>query len=115
MTRKFSLAFSHVGLYVTDIDKMVDFYTRFLGFVVSDRGKRETGEIVFMTRDAREHHQLVHHRDAGVPTLHLDAIHEPQVDDVHADLGVDDVAQRLADISLGHHVHLSSLAIFPTC
>jgi catechol 2,3-dioxygenase-like lactoylglutathione lyase family enzyme len=53
MTRKFSLAFSHVGVYVTDIDKMVDFYTRFLGFVVSDRGKRETGEIVFMTRDAR--------------------------------------------------------------
>ena len=40
MTRKFSLAFSHVGLYVTDIDKMVDFYTRFLGFVVSDRVKR---------------------------------------------------------------------------
>ena len=59
MTRKFALAFSHVGLYVTDIDKMVDFYTRFLGFVVSDRGKREAGEIVFMTRDAREHHQLV--------------------------------------------------------
>ena len=59
MTRKFSLAFSHVGVYVTDIDKMVDFYTRFLGFVVSDRGKREAGEIVFMTRDAREHHQLV--------------------------------------------------------
>lgn len=53
------LWFSHIGLFVTDIDKMVDFYTRFLGFMVSDRGPRPGGEIVFMTRDASEHHQLV--------------------------------------------------------
>ena len=55
----FSLTLSHVGIYVTDIKRMVDFYTRFLGFVVSDRGPRTDGEIVFMTRDAREHHQFV--------------------------------------------------------
>ena len=35
----FSLAFSHVGIYATDVDRMVDFYTRVLRFVVSDRGK----------------------------------------------------------------------------
>jgi catechol 2,3-dioxygenase-like lactoylglutathione lyase family enzyme len=55
----FSLTLSHVGIFVTDIDRMVDFYTRFLGFVVSDRGPRTDGEIVFMTRDPREHHQFV--------------------------------------------------------
>ena len=55
----FSLTLSHVGLFVTDIKRMVDFYTRYLGFVVSDRGPRPDGEIVFMTRDPREHHQLV--------------------------------------------------------
>ncbi|MEO7725719.1 MAG: VOC family protein, partial [Burkholderiales bacterium] len=32
---------------------------RFLGFVVSDRAPRGEGEIVFLTRDAREHHQFV--------------------------------------------------------
>jgi catechol 2,3-dioxygenase-like lactoylglutathione lyase family enzyme len=55
----FTLTLSHVGIFVTDIERMVDFYTRFLGFVVSDRGTRPNGEIVFMTRDAREHHQFV--------------------------------------------------------
>jgi catechol 2,3-dioxygenase-like lactoylglutathione lyase family enzyme len=55
----FTLTLSHVGIFVTDIQRMVDFYTRFLGFVVSDRGPRPEGEIVFMTRDPREHHQFV--------------------------------------------------------
>src|SRR5215472_12527749 len=27
---------SHVGLYVSDVPKMIDFYTKVLGFVVSD-------------------------------------------------------------------------------
>jgi catechol 2,3-dioxygenase-like lactoylglutathione lyase family enzyme len=57
----FSLAFTHVGIYVTDMDRMVDFYTRVVGFAVADRGPRLQGggEIAFMTRDPREHHQLV--------------------------------------------------------
>jgi len=56
----FSLEFSHVGIFVTDLPRMVDFYTRVLGFVVSDRGPRPDGsEIAFMTRDPQEHHQLV--------------------------------------------------------
>ncbi len=60
MTQPISITFSHVGVYVTDLDKMVDFYTRFLGFVVSDRGGfTDGGKIVFLTRDANEHHQLV--------------------------------------------------------
>ena len=60
MTQPVSISFSHVGLYVTDLDRMVGFYTRFLGFVVSDRGKSGGGgELVFLTRDANEHHQLV--------------------------------------------------------
>lgn len=57
----FSLAFTHVGIHVTDMNRMVDFYTRVVGFAVSDRGPRLQGggEIAFMTRDPREHHQLV--------------------------------------------------------
>jgi catechol 2,3-dioxygenase-like lactoylglutathione lyase family enzyme len=55
----FSLTLSHFGVFVTDINRMVDFYTRFLGFAVSDRGPNPAGEIVFLTRDPREHHQIV--------------------------------------------------------
>ena len=57
----FSLAFTHAGIYVTDMNRMVDFYTRAVGFAVADRGPRLQGggEIAFMTRDPREHHQLV--------------------------------------------------------
>jgi catechol 2,3-dioxygenase-like lactoylglutathione lyase family enzyme len=55
----YSLTLSHVGIFVADMGRMIDFYTRFLGFAVSDRGSHPHGEIVFMTRDPREHHQLV--------------------------------------------------------
>lgn len=55
----FSLTLSHVGIFVSDVDRMVDFYTRFMGFAVSDRGASPQGEIVFLTRDPGEHHQLV--------------------------------------------------------
>ena len=55
----FTLTLSHVGIFVTDVQRMVDFYTRFLGFVVSDREARDGREIVFLTRDPREHHQFV--------------------------------------------------------
>lgn len=54
-----SVAFSHVGIFVSDMDTMVNFYTRFLGMVVTDREVEGAGEIAFLTRDSREHHQLV--------------------------------------------------------
>jgi len=60
MIARAKLSFSHMGVFVTDINKMVDFYTRVLGLVVSDRDVRKDGtEIAFMTLDPREHHQVV--------------------------------------------------------
>lgn len=57
------LSFSHVGFFVRDIERMADFYTRLLGFTVSDRGELDTPRgrmsFVFLTRDPREHHQIV--------------------------------------------------------
>jgi catechol 2,3-dioxygenase-like lactoylglutathione lyase family enzyme len=55
MNQGVKISFSHVGLFVTDLEKMVDFYTRVLGLVVSDREKRPDGsEIAFLTGDSRE-------------------------------------------------------------
>lgn len=54
------LSFSHAALQVQNMDLMVDYYTTTLGFAVSDRGLLGSGgpEIVFLTQDPGEHHQL---------------------------------------------------------
>jgi catechol-2,3-dioxygenase len=58
-----ALAFSHIGIYVRDLERMADFYSRVLGFAVSDRGELDTPRgkvsLVFLTRDPRDHHQIV--------------------------------------------------------
>jgi catechol-2,3-dioxygenase len=60
MTTLPAVSFSHFGLYVTDLPRMEDFYTRVLGLLVSDRGKLPGGsDLVFLSRDPDEHHQLV--------------------------------------------------------
>jgi catechol 2,3-dioxygenase len=54
------VSFSHLGIYVYDLAKMEDFYTRVLGFIATDRGiVRGTTPIVFLSRNPEEHHQIV--------------------------------------------------------
>lgn len=57
MSTEFSPRLSHVGLYVKDVEKMREFYTKVLGFVVSDAA--EDGRITFMSRNPSDHHQVV--------------------------------------------------------
>lgn len=60
MSKLPELALGHVGLFVTDIEKMQDFYTRVLGFTVTDSGSGRGGvKLVFMSRNPDEHHQVV--------------------------------------------------------
>jgi len=58
-----TISFSHIGIYVSDLARMESFYTRFLGFTVTDRGDLDTPRgkvrLVFLSRDPTEHHQLV--------------------------------------------------------
>ena len=70
------LMFSHVGLYVKDIDLMQSFYSSVLGMVVTDKGALRGRELVFMTRNINEHHQLV--LASGRNTAH-DARHINQI------------------------------------
>jgi len=58
------LKFSHFGLHVIDMARMEDFYSRVLGFTVTDRGRLQrpggaTVDLVFLSRDPDEHHQIV--------------------------------------------------------
>ncbi len=54
-----TITISHVSFHCFDLDAMVDFYTRVLGFRLTDRGKiRGDKDIAFLSGDARDHHQL---------------------------------------------------------
>jgi catechol 2,3-dioxygenase len=50
----------HIGVYAYDLDRMVDFYSRVFGLVVTDRGYSEGRgvHIAFLSRDPTEHHQI---------------------------------------------------------
>ena len=51
---------THFGIHAIDLDRMVDFYTRVMGFVISDRGQARSGaNVVFMTQNPECHHQFV--------------------------------------------------------
>src|SRR5512146_1690222 len=54
-----ALSFSHMGMFVADVARMEDFYTRLLGFTVTDRGRLSSFELVFLSREPGEHHQIV--------------------------------------------------------
>lgn len=54
-----NLKFSHMGLSVKNIARMEDFYGRVLGFTVTDRGTAGGMQLVFLSRDPLDHHQVV--------------------------------------------------------
>jgi catechol-2,3-dioxygenase len=69
---KMALRLSHTVLQVNDLDNMLDYYTRVLGFAITDRGPLGPGgaQIVFLSQDPGEHHQLAFvtaKRDPNVP------------------------------------------------
>jgi catechol 2,3-dioxygenase-like lactoylglutathione lyase family enzyme len=55
--------FSHFGMFVADLARQEDFYVRVLDFTVTDRGRLPGPDgpmdLVFLSRDPDEHHQLV--------------------------------------------------------
>jgi catechol-2,3-dioxygenase len=59
MTSVPSTTFAHIGLYVADLERMERFYTRLFGLIVTDRGDLARVRLVFLSGDAREHHQIV--------------------------------------------------------
>lgn len=51
----------HMGIYVWDLPKMEDFYSHVFGLQVVDRGKgvKFPRDLLFMSGDPTQHHQLV--------------------------------------------------------
>ena len=59
MGTKPTLSFSHLGIWVSDLETMKDFYTDVLGFVMTDRGPIGDTELVFLSQSPSDHHQVV--------------------------------------------------------
>jgi len=58
---------THVGLYVQDMDRMVEYYNTLLGLVVTDEGEFLGRQLTFLSRRADEHHQMVFVTGRNVP------------------------------------------------
>ncbi|MFN0092523.1 MAG: VOC family protein [Acidimicrobiales bacterium] len=88
MTARPPISLAHAVLYVRDLDKMIDFYSRVLGFEVSDRGplgnRENSPEIVFLSQSPTDHHQI-----AFLPL---------RKDDTNRSNNVDHLAWRVASL-----------------
>jgi catechol-2,3-dioxygenase len=56
----------HTGLWVTDLEKMRDFYERVIGLTVTDEDE-EQGIVFFSSRPGVEHHEFVLQRGRTAP------------------------------------------------
>ena len=54
-----SVVFSHMGFYVRDLERMARFYQDVMCFTVTDRGDLGAVQLVILSRDPAEHHQVV--------------------------------------------------------
>jgi len=92
------MAFAHMGIYVVDIARMVDFYARVLGFCVTDRALIRGVNVAFLSRDPDEHHQivLVPGRDPAHPStvnqISFRVVSFPELRRIHARLVEETVA-----------------------
>lgn len=59
VTAPIRLAFSHMGITVTDMLVMETFYQKALGFIVTDRGHEGGMDLVFLSRSPNDHHQII--------------------------------------------------------
>lgn len=59
LAQRNSLMFSHMGFYVRDLDRMARFYRDVMCFFETDRGDLGSVQLIFLSRDPSEHHQIV--------------------------------------------------------
>ncbi len=106
-----NLKFSHFGFAVHDLVVMEEFYTRILDFTVTDRGAVAGMELIFLSRDPDDHHQvvLVSGKPEGIPPNP----HEPQFGSVINQISFK--VSSLAELRRIHEIFVSENvdSIFP--
>lgn len=84
-----NLKFTHMGLVVSDVAIMTTFYVDVLGFTVTDSGIFGAMQVVFLSRDPEEHHQIVltNGRPANLPRNTINPDFGPSVQQVSFKMG----------------------------
>jgi catechol 2,3-dioxygenase len=59
LSQRNALTFSHMGFYVRDLERMARFYKDVMCFFETDRGDLGPVQLMFLSRDPSEHHQIV--------------------------------------------------------
>ncbi|MFN0183245.1 MAG: VOC family protein [Aquabacterium sp.] len=59
LSRPDAMVFSHMGFHVRDLERMARFYRDVMAFHETDRGDLGPVQLVFLSRDPAEHHQIV--------------------------------------------------------
>ena len=96
-----NLRFSHMGLSVIDLERMEEFYTGVLGFTVTDRGKAGGMNIVFLSRDPDDHHQIVlaSGRPDNMPVNTANTVFGPSINQISFQMGsladLRDIGERI--------------------
>ena len=54
-----AIQLSHMGIFVHDIAVMSNYYQEVLDFRITDKGQLADVELVFLSRNPLEHHQIV--------------------------------------------------------
>lgn len=109
------LSFSHIVIYVSDQATMLDFYTRVLGFSVTDKGPLAEGvpDIVFLSNDPEEHHQIamvqVRHDDKPSNTINHFAFRVESFEEV---VKLNRTLQEIAGIDINPLSHGNTLSVY---
>ena len=54
-----AIKLSHYGIYVQNLESMAGYYQQVLDFRQTDHGLLGNTEIIFLSRDPNEHHQII--------------------------------------------------------
>lgn len=110
------LAWSHAVLHVKNLTNMLDFYTRTLGFRITDRGPvggDGSPEIVFLSNAPNEHHQIAmlqtRKEEASPGAVHHFAFRVTEFEDVTR---LNEALQGLADIHCLPLSHGNTLSLY---
>ena len=113
LSRRGALSLSHLGIYVRDLPRMGRFYMQALGFTETDRGLLGTVELLFLSRDPNEHHQLVlasgRPAEPGFNLLNQISLRVPDLSTlraVHARMQAEPDVSELVSVTHGNAISL---------
>ena len=113
LAQRNSLVFSHMGFYVRDLERMARFYKDVMCFFETDRGQLGTVQLIFLSREPSEHHQIVlatgRPTDASFSIINQISLRVPDLNtlrEVHRRVSADTDVTELVSATHGNAVSI---------